>query len=187
MSSLRDNYDRVTYADSAKSLAEKAAKYNSLFKMINSWTIPANSSVYISALTPPASAGRGGTIGRTLDAIISSGIKYTIWHGATSIVYDPQPTPDRVTPGSLVNWRKITSLDLNGATLIDEFWLPDGSNAGGGSGSFEEIEEITMQPNDTEIILQLENLSLVNAYEVLLKITYIEDTKNLIFSPWGTQ
>lgn len=186
MSSLLASYKRITFNNGTKTLAEKAAKLGALHRMLNIWTIPLNSSVYISATTPPLSAGRGALIGRSIESITSSGFKYRVWHGATDIVYDGSPNPTFVTPGSQTVWRKLSSVNTGAATIVDEFWLPDGSNVGGGSGSFEEVEEIRYQPNDTEIVIQIHNLSSVQALQVLLQLTYIEDPDNLILHPGGT-
>jgi hypothetical protein len=185
MSSLRDSYDRITFNNNTKSIQEKAVKYGALRRMLNTWTIPANSSVYLSAVTPDISLGRGALLGRAIETVESVGIKYKVWLGSVSVVYDASPEPTFVSSESLTIWKKVTSVDLTSAVLVDEFWLPSGSQAAGGSGSFEQVEEIRIQPNNTEIIIEITNLDSNQAHDVLLQLTYLEDIKGLILYPGG--
>lgn len=185
MSSLRQNYQRITFNDGTSSIQEKAVKYGALRRMLNIWDIPAGSSVYISALTPPVSSGKGALLGRSLESVESLGIKYKVWLGATSIIYSSSPDPIFVSPESNTIWKMVDSVNTSSATLVDEFWLPSGSNAAKGKGSFEEVEEIRIQPNDSEILIEIENLDLVRSHQILLQLTYLEDINGLILYPGG--
>lgn len=183
MSNLKNIYQKLAL-DKSRSLREQAADLDLLFTMFNTWEIPASSTVYLSVVTPPIADGVGALIGRGLETISGGGIKYSVWIGADSIVYDVSPDPDFVNPASEALWRKVTSAGFGSALKVDEVWIPSAGSVGQKVGSFESSEEVRKQPPNTEIILSLENTT-NETVETKLKLTYIEDRYKLWFKPIG--
>lgn len=183
MSSLKNSYNRIVRNNGKfLSINEYAEELGILYYMIDIRGIPASSSIYLSILTPDIPNGASGLLGRSMFGYEQGGIKYRVWGGATDIVYSASPDVT-LNPGGDSIWRRVDSVTLTGASLIDEIWVPESDSIGNSdNGTFEQIQEIKRQPNNIEIIIELENTT-TSSVQFNLKLIYLEDKEGLIIRP----